>query len=298
MTEAARLHLIWAKVSYTLLSPLSFNILREVCAYLLPIVLLIDIQPVALRFFTIASLDWSPAVSLSAPIQVNGKTSRWVLVDRQRVVCCGGSKEGKKVEFWSYCCFIEGDGTVLDMPNMLQARCNHGLIQWKCQILVFGGVYEYGYHSKSEYIQLGALETWKALPNMSQGKANFNPCRYIGRIYLCGGMSSTLESFNPLTSTFQTLLIGLPEGRCACLICIHTGALIVHTRRYVLKYEAEGEGLKETQRTAKLVSGAWEHSSQPVLDRNWLYCISDSTCWRVNCNTGEQNQVWSYCIEG
>lgn len=63
----------------------------------------------------------------------------------------------------------------------------------------------------------------------------------------------------------------------------------------MLKYEAKGEGLEEVQRTAKLALGAWEHSSQPVLDRDWLYCVGDSTCWRVGCRTGERDQVW-ICI--
>ena len=133
MSEAARLHLIWTKLSPTLLSRLSFNILREVCAYLLPTALLVALQPASIRFFTIAVLGWSAAVATK--VQVNGKTSCWVLADRQRVFCCGGSGEGKRTEFWTCCCWIESNGTVLALPTMLQGRCNHGLIQWQRRIM-------------------------------------------------------------------------------------------------------------------------------------------------------------------
>lgn len=231
-------------------------------------------------------------MALATKVQVNAKTSRWMLVDYQRIVCCGGSEEGKKVQFWTYSCLIEKDGTVCELPNMLQARCNHGLIQWQRTVLVFGGAYEYGYRAESECIQLTALKSWKSLPNMSQGKANFNACRYAGLIYLCGGMSSSIEAFNPQLGSFHTISLGIPEGRCACYAYVDSNALVLHTRRYMLRYkEREGE-LEEVQRTAKLAVGAWEYCLQPVLCKNWLYCVGDSMCWRVDCRTGERDQTW------
>lgn len=100
---------------------LSPNVTREVCGYLADSMLIAQVTPTFLRFFTSA---WGPHVHLQTPIQVD-INSRWVVLDDGRLFCSG-------CNFLEICLrvayLLSCDGTVEELPNMLTARCRHGRI--------------------------------------------------------------------------------------------------------------------------------------------------------------------------
>jgi hypothetical protein len=46
---------------------------------------------------------------------------------------------------------------------------------------------------------------WTELPNMTTARLSFNPCQHAGLVYLCGGGSTTVETFDPTTRRFVLL---------------------------------------------------------------------------------------------
>lgn len=115
---------------------LGHNVTRDICVYLVDCLLLTQVTPTFLRFFN--TLAWGPQVLLSTPILV-GDTSSWVLLKDGRLFCSGGnSQTGFFSTVLSVAYLLGRDGAVDSLPNMLTARCSHGVIQVS-QLYIFGG---------------------------------------------------------------------------------------------------------------------------------------------------------------
>lgn len=63
----------------------------------------------------------------------------WAGPEVYSVFCCGGAgyRPEKDFEWWDSA-YILGE-RISTLPNMLKARGNHGLIEWKSHIYAFGG---------------------------------------------------------------------------------------------------------------------------------------------------------------
>lgn len=111
---------------------LSFNIVREICSYFVDL-LLPHVTSTSLRFFN--TFVWEPEVLLRTRIQAN-QFSTWVELEDGRVFCCGGWN--MLAAAWNVAYLLGSDGAVEELPSMLAARYNHGVIQVR-HIYVFGG---------------------------------------------------------------------------------------------------------------------------------------------------------------
>lgn len=131
-----RVCLIWVSLFSPHYRSLSGNIQREVCSYLIPSGMLVDVTSYGLRFFSLVSLSWSTFIPLRQPINAS-KWSRWLFLSTGKVLVSGGGL-GLDV-FWASVYVLKWDGSVQKRSDMLTSRCSHGLIQWETSVYVFGG---------------------------------------------------------------------------------------------------------------------------------------------------------------
>jgi len=83
-----RASLLWGKQYSVLFSPLSFNLLSEICKYLQPLPYPFWVTLDTLAYFSTATKQTYP-IALESTIQVNAN-SRWTLAQVDTVVVCGG----------------------------------------------------------------------------------------------------------------------------------------------------------------------------------------------------------------
>jgi len=288
-----RVYIVWAKRCCALFAPLSRNILSEVCSYLAYFGQLVDVAPSYLRFFNFAGKRWGPKVPLHCAIQVTDISS-WVVLQspgKCRVFCCGGSNGLASNRAY----MLSADGAVQPQPNLLQARGQHGLIQWRYQVFVFGGVRKVHSDNNSpmksgESLQLHAAQNWLQLPRMQRTRHSFNPCLHGEVIYLSG---SCLEVYSPERCTFLPLRMELPEYS-SCCVYSEENVLVVHTLSFVFEFQ-ESEGKVECLRTSKHRSAVCKlQNSQPVVDATsgLVYFVSGGRCISFSGNNGEIVQVF------
>lgn len=118
-------------------SSLRTNIIREICSYLADLQL-VQVTPTLLRFFNPSTMEHE--VLLRTPIQAN-ENSAWEMLVDGRVFCSGGGGSAQTDSlsgYWSAAYLLSRDGIVEQLPDMLKARCCHGVIQI-LHIYIFGG---------------------------------------------------------------------------------------------------------------------------------------------------------------
>lgn len=113
---------------------LCINIIREVCSYLADLQLA-QVTATFLRFFNCETWVWGPKVQLFTPIQVD-TGSIWAVLEDGRLFCSGGAEGFFAISSVAY--LLSRDGAVDQLPNLLAARKDHGVIQ-VLHIYTFGG---------------------------------------------------------------------------------------------------------------------------------------------------------------
>ena len=141
-----------------------------------------------------------------------------------------------------------------------------------------------------------SYSTWKALPDMREGRSGFNPCLFSGSVYLCGGNSSQLvEAFSPQTDTFLPLQLQLPENSHRC-VYVHNNLLVVHSYQYISKFTAGQGGQLIQHSQVRTQTPVNKHSnSQPVVDttQGLFFLFQLTKVVSFNMETGAQVRTFT-----
>lgn len=136
--------------------------------------------------------------------------------------------------------------------------------------------------------------SWKALPDMREGKFSFNPCLFNGYVYVCGRGHVLMEVFSPQTNSFLPLQLQLPENH-HCLF-VHKNLLVVHSLQSVFKFSAgQAEQLiQHSEIRFQTPVNKWSNS-QPVVDpsRGLFFIYQQSKLLSISIDTGALVQSFS-----
>lgn len=250
---------------------LSLNVMRVICEYLADYSLLAHVNKAFLRFFDFETSTWSPKVELGTTI-VADLESRWVVLDHERVFCCGYGK--------AY--IISRDGSVEQKAKMIEVRWGLGLLHANNAMYAFGGFES----NTCEQFKLPG-DQWNLLPSMKEARGGFNPCMFLGIAYLSGHGSEIMEAFAPQTDTFLPLSIQLPQSSTCCLY-VDNHLLVVHLKGFILKFAVGPDGQVVKQSEVASSPFGKVQNSHPIVNkaRGLVYMISYGACVSFNMETG------------
>lgn len=133
---------------------------------------------------------------------------------------------------------------------------------------------------------------WRALPSMHEARADFNPCEFEGRVYLCGYSSDAIEAFDPGACVFHLLQVRLPESN-AWLLVVESGQLLVLTDHYATRWEVDRHhSLRQVKQTQH--SGLGQIcNAPPVLDsvNGLLYVAVVGMCFSISLEDNSKRRV-------
>lgn len=114
---------------------------------------------------------------------------------------------------------------------------------------------------------------WTELPNMTTARLSFNPCQHAGLVYLCGGGSTTVETFDPTTRRFVLLPdFVLPDMvKFGSATAVAEDVIVVYGMLGVCKWSVTRR--KEVFAAQHDRLFAWSNSS-PVLHEGRIYIFS------------------------
>lgn len=217
----AKICLLWAKQHSRLFSALSFNIIRETCAYLPPPLVLVWVEEHSLTFFNFSSLVLERPVPLTTRVNVN-HNSTWSLVNRNIVVLCGGGGKRKlhtdKNQAWHTAYLLHRQGEVRALPDLTYGRSGSGVVMWRGAVHVFGSRTPEG-SQQVERLRLSRGSRWKHLPELPRQRWLFTAVVWQRAVYLCGGnYIGEIDVWDG--EEFSTLEIKLSttEGYNACAV--------------------------------------------------------------------------------
>lgn len=133
----------------------------------------------------------------------------------------------------------------------------------------------------------GKAPTWTTLPSMKEASRCFNPCLFQGCIYVCGGDSQLIEAFSLRSDSFLPQQLHLPDTCLGCCLYVSNQLLVVHSKRYILKYARTLTGLlaQSSQVEGRNCVSKWSNS-QPVLVRGLFFLFQGDKCLCFNADTG------------
>ena len=172
--------------------------------------------------------------ALFAPIRRNilAEGLRLVYIpDEDIVFLCGGLRLQARSTY-----YITRAKTK-QLSDMGTRRSLHGLYYAKSinSVLVFGGE-----QLRERFEQLNSAEKfdlrdneWKALPDMLEARADFQPCVVAAKVFLCGGnQSGTCELFDLKTGEYRRLSFGkIDPGPCFSVYLPEDTILVVTSYR-------------------------------------------------------------------
>lgn len=246
------------------------------------------------------------SAALSIPLKVDS-CSRWVWM-RTGLFCSGGFGHGDGTkEAYE----VGQSGRVVRLLDMKASRSNHGLwFDWaRERVFVFGGggVSFTGDHGTTQectvyvdcnnYKDLRTCEVlgggrWRELPGMQEARADFNPCAFGKRVYVCGYPSVSIEAFDPEACVFHQLQVHLLE-RSACLLVVENNQLLVLTDNYATRWEAgQHHSLRQISQTQHSMHGK-VCNAPPVLDsvNSLLYITAEGVCFSISLEDGVKRRA-------
>jgi len=125
---------------------------------------------------------------------------------------------------------------------------------------------------------------WLRLANMAEARCVFNPCEYEKLVYLCGGWTSTIETFDPETCIFQLLPIQLPENDYASLAVVENAQLLVMCEVYVTRWHFNSEhNLVQVSQEAKTLHCRVASNMPVQVDsvNDVVYVVFNSECYGI-----------------
>lgn len=261
---------------------LSSNVIREVCAFLCRPPMLVHVQPRQIAVFDCRNQRWSGLVPVKSQLDVDKYTSS-TIVDAGRVFSCGGGS--------SYRCayllqLLQGSYTVTELARMNNYRQYPGIIYDASarEVLVFGGSDAKSELRTCEKISLNR-QRWEELPDMICARRFFTPCRRRELVYLCGGYSYTVETFNLCSGVFQPVGLRLPESSW-CSSAIVSDELIVITEKSISRCNLREERMLEERPHASFMP--WSRSTPVIID-NIMFILpaKEKVAKLLDLNTGE-----------
>lgn len=276
---AASVALMWVRKVSTKYSHLGLVVAREVCTYLLEVLLPLVSQH-TLQLFDCQSERWLPAVSLSHSIRCDHQ-SRYTIVGVSAVLVCGGISysgyrtfeiDGGALGTESYLLsFRSVPAIVTSLPHLTESRSFHGLVHYSGASYVFGGKVHTGCmrHSgrpvycssgkpmtpsqfvKSRTGEMRVGDEWKTLAGkMAQGRYSFTPAAHADFVYLCGGEgATTVESFDIVRGEFlRPLEVLLPQATQS-LSYVHLGRLTTLLSNFQVVIDLPSQSAKEAKST-------------------------------------------------
>ena len=191
------------------------------------------------------------------------------------VVLCGGNSSSAFSFDWT--------GKKTTLADMNCARSFHSIVHSNGVLYVFGGDVD----GTAEKLQLSPLaqaseQQWVVLPKPTVRHSACCPCLHSNVIYLCGGNTTTSESFHIPTEVYTVLPFLLPEAAYGCATFMKKGELVMVTQGFVSRW-ADGE-LRVTAK-AESYSGMWSNTPQCVMGE-YVYSSTHSTVQRFSLLTG------------
>lgn len=127
--------------------------------------------------------------------------------------------------------------------------------------------------------------TWKALPDMKEGRTFFNPCLFNDCVYVCGENSNLVEAFSPQTECFLPLQVELPEDSSCCLF-VYNHLLVVHSTQYISKFSAgQAKQLVLHSQVSSPPSNKYSNCP-PVVDSALCFICQDGDVYSISLETG------------
>lgn len=285
-----RVLLSWTRKHAALYSLLSRNIIREVSTYFQRFPTLLWINEDHMLLFDLGLMRILPAIRFknrihNAAIQKN-QSSRWVLVDSNRVAICGGGGEvtaglnGYAVgSVWNSAYMLyttRSEGQVL--PSMLSGHCDHGIVAWKGAILVFGSSSPQECR-KCERLDLKASK-WTSLPLMNRARWDFTPAVWQEAVFLCGGHTYAIEVYNGFTMSL--LQVNLPQKGKALVCTKGDNLLILSSKNLTTLTKTRSLFIEEHKRIQ------FNARTSPVCFGNVIYQFCDKQLRMFSATRGEE----------
>jgi hypothetical protein len=146
------------------------------------------------------------SMRLQKPIEAMEGTSHSFLPDCDVLVCGGGSIKSSFPFAWQVSPY---NGAVARLQSMKRPRKYHGIVLFHDTIFVFGGTHSLRVLSSVE-AYVGA--TWQIIGKMKTARTAFQPCISNNLVYLAGGQTTKIETFDPEKVTFTELPLQLSEA--------------------------------------------------------------------------------------
>lgn len=198
---------LWLRCVSAPLTPLSANVVREICAYLAQLCSLVALRNNSIVLYSLTT-------SSQESFQVATKLPSDAIFSQltgNSVICLGG----QPVSSEALVIILRAKQAVTGLSVMLEARFWPGVIQFGPFIYVFGGKDKSGTTMFTSE-RFSALDgKWKSLPRMSFSRVAFSPCLFANLIYLpeANSKRKPFESFNPITFQYQRIPIYMTEPR-------------------------------------------------------------------------------------
>ena len=148
-----------------------------------------------------------------------------ILPENNGFFVCGGRKSTH-----SYQISLKSvKSTVIRHPNLLQTRTFHSAIFITPDIYVFGGEHKTVLKSAEKYRFSDRI--WSFLPEMHSNRCSFNAVYWEKRVFLCGGISTTCETYDPEKNQFSLLKFRLSESNWTTTF-VFEGKMVVLVGNY------------------------------------------------------------------
>lgn len=136
-----------------------------------------------------------------------------VSLGTDELFCCGGKNSTKDTFKLSF-----ATGKASFLQQMSPHKMWSGLCLYETYVFSLCGRQQTGLTSLCARFNL-LTSQWETLPSALVPRQCFNPCEHQGLIYLPGGCSATVETFNPVSMQFSMLIMdcGL-AGPVDCVI--------------------------------------------------------------------------------
>jgi len=269
------------QVVWTLYKRLSGNVIREICDYLQDRKALIAVEGRKVLKFSIATLTWQPLFQLPQTLPLQASL---LYISHQQLFLSGGFDHSSQKA--ASPAFLLSPGGVELVGSMTRARQGHALLLDSGEVLVFGGTSAAGVavDAKLKVCERSNLQGnwWKLGREMVHARAFFTLCRHSCEVYLCGGGTRTMESFNLLSSSFTLMPFQLCE-ESPCLSVVQGYRLTVLTQTSLQVWD-----LRQGQRISsrKRPFGAIWSTCPPIVRANLVYLVDFGICKSINLHTG------------
>ena len=126
---------------------------------------------------------------------------------------------------------------------------------------------------------------------MNEARCNFNPCELYHTLYLSGGGTDSIETFDPANCNFRLLPVRLPE-QTPCCVFVESHQLVVLSGNFVTKMEVNQEQLREVQRERHPGCNVIGNMA-PVVDpaAGLVYLSWWGNCYRIAVNNWKSEAI-------